>query len=88
MWEAIKWYANNGFKTFSFGKTEPENKGLLQFKRGWNTKEELINYYKYDLRKGQFVSKKEGLKTSYSIFQNMPLSVLKLTGKIMYRHVG
>ena len=88
MWEAIKWYANKGLKTFSFGKTEPENRGLLQFKRGWNTKEETINYYKYDLIKNCFVSKKAGLKTSYNFFRHMPSPILKFTGNILYRHVG
>lgn len=88
MWEAIKWSADNGFKSFSFGKTEPENKGLLRFKRGWSTKEEIINYYKYDLIKNCFVTNKAGLKTSYNLFKHMPVSLLRLTGDILYRHVG
>lgn len=88
MWESIKWYANNGFKTFSFGKTEPENKGLLQFKLGWNTKEEIINFYKYDLIKKYFVSKEPGLKTSYNFFRNMPSPLLRFIGSLLYRHIG
>ena len=31
MWEAIKWYANNGYESFCFGRTEMENIGLRQF---------------------------------------------------------
>ncbi len=29
MWEAIKWYAQNGCKSFNFGRTEPDHKGLF-----------------------------------------------------------
>jgi len=39
MWEAIKWYANNGYENFCFGRTDMENVGLRQFKQGWGAKE-------------------------------------------------
>jgi hypothetical protein len=88
MWKAIEWLAENGFKKFSFGRTEPENNGLLQFKRGWGAKEKKLNYYKYDLKQDSFVSEKPGTKSSYNIFKMMPLPLLKFTGNILYRHVG
>jgi hypothetical protein len=88
MWQAIKWCCRNGFQRFSFGRTEAENQGLLQFKRGWGTKEEKINHYKYDLKSGCFVTKESGLKTSYHLFRHMPSSLLRLTGNLLYRHVG
>lgn len=88
MWEAIKWYARNGFISFSFGRTEPENKGLIQFKRGWGTGEETIYYYKYDLKTDAFVKDSSRIKSSYMVFNRLPLPLLKLTGRILYRHVG
>ena len=88
MWEAIKWYAQNGFKVFGFGRTEPENQGLLQFKRGWGAKEETLNYYKYDLMQDSFVAEKPKIKSSYGFFRIMPSPILRFTGNILYRHVG
>jgi len=88
MWEAIKWCAENGRKNFNFGRTESENKGLLQFKRGWGTIEETVHYYKYDFIRNCFVNKKDGLKSSYNLFKHMPGPILRLTGNILYRHVG
>jgi len=88
MWEAIKWYAQNGFRSFSFGRTEPENKGLIQFKRGWGTGEETIYYYKYDLKKDAYVKNSSTIKSSYTVFNRLPLPLLKLTGRMLYRHVG
>jgi len=88
MWEAIKGYAKNDFKSFSFGRTEPENNGLLQFKRGWGTIEEVINYYKYDLTRDAFVKNSSMIRSSYAVFNRLPMPVLQLAGRILYRHVG
>jgi len=88
MWEAVKYFSGNGFTSISFGRTEPENEGLLQFKRGWGVKEESINYYKYDLMKDSFVAEKPQIKSSYGYFRIMPSPILRFTGNILYRHVG
>jgi lipid II:glycine glycyltransferase (peptidoglycan interpeptide bridge formation enzyme) len=88
MWKAIEWYAENGFKSFSFGRTEPENDGLLQFKRGWGAEEKSLSYYKYDLNKDSFVSDKSGVKSSYNFLKMMPISMLRIAGNFLYRHVG
>jgi hypothetical protein len=89
MWESILWYASRGYGRFDFGRTEPENEGLLQFKRGWGADEHLINYYRYDLRTETFVAKPlaaAGAHTAY--FRRMPMPLLKLAGTLLYRHVG
>ena len=88
MWEAIRWCTENGFKSFSFGRTEPENEGLLQFKRGWGTQEETINYYKYDLAKAEFVNDPRGFRTSYNFLKKLPSPILNLAGTLLYKHVG
>ena len=88
MWEAIKWHAQNSFKHFSFGRTELDHEGLLQFKRGWGAKEETINYYRFDLAKNAFIKDSSKIRSSYSFFQKMPMPLLKLTGSLLYRHLG
>jgi hypothetical protein len=89
MWEAIRTYSNQGAHTFHFGRTEPENTGLLQFKRGWGAVEGPLEYRKYD-----FISKKwipnprsvSGLSTH--LFSRMPLFALSFIGRVLYRHMG
>jgi len=88
MWKAIKWYSQNEATTLNFGRTELKNKGLIQFKRGWGTTEEILNYYKYDLKKDCFLTKGEGTKSSYNFFRILPMPFLRLTGNLLYRHVG
>jgi hypothetical protein len=89
MWEAIKWYAKNGFRTMSFGRTEPENDGLLQFKRGWGAQESTIGYCRYDLRSGAYLQNAQPHRTAYKkFFARMPLPLLRLVGTYFYRHAG
>ncbi len=92
MWEAIKWYSRNGFTEFCFGRTEPENKGLLQFKEGWGAEEYTINYYKYDFRERSFIENAPPavkVKNVHNrVFARMPVPVLKLAGTVLYRHMG
>jgi hypothetical protein len=89
MWEAIKWYTRNGYKSLCFGRTEPENQGLMQFKNGWGAKEYLIHYYKYDLLKEAFVQDSSRVTGFHNkIFSHMPIPLLKMTGAFLYKHMG
>lgn len=89
MWEAIKWYARNGFKELSFGRTEAENYGLLQFKKGWGGKEHPIEYYKYNIKNEAFVKDTPKVSEMQNmVFHNMPISLLKIAGSLLYKHIG
>jgi len=89
MWEAIKWYSQNGYKSFCFGRTEPENDGLLQFKRGWGAQERSVPYYKYDIKRERFVSEASRLSGGRKkIFHRMPIPLLRIAGSVLYRHIG
>ena len=89
MWEAIKWYNKNGFINFSFGRTHPENTGLMQFKDGWSTKRSIVNYYKYNFANDSFVAKHSSLSKWYNpLFRKMPTPILKHIGSFLYRHMG
>ncbi len=89
MWESIKWHAEKGYRRFCFGRTEPENKGLRVFKSGWGGEEKVICYYKYDLRKEDFVcngARAGGLRRR--ILKRMPVPLLQAAGTVLYKHMG
>lgn len=89
MWEAIKWYIKKGYKSFSFGRTEPDNEGLRQFKNGWGTNEIKVNYYKYDLFSDELIQDDSKMSTwQKDIFNKMPIPILKVVGNLTYRHFG
>ncbi len=89
MYEAIKWYCRGGYHSLHFGRTEPENTGLRQFKIGWGTSEFAINYYTYSIERRAFVPDTLNLTSYYnSLVRKIPLSLNKLAGSLLYRHVG
>jgi lipid II:glycine glycyltransferase (peptidoglycan interpeptide bridge formation enzyme) len=89
MWEAITWYAQNGFHSLCFGRTDPDHDGLRQFKTGWGTRERVIKYYRYDLKKEAFVKNTYSMNGRMNkIFHRMPISCLNLVGALVYRHMG
>src|SRR4030067_2728900 len=76
MWEAVRWCYRQGCKSFCFGRTEPGNHGLLQFKSGWGANEHTIRYYRYGLQTGTFVCGKPYGHAFYNkIFNTMPVSL-------------
>jgi hypothetical protein len=88
IWNSIQWGLQNGIKQLSFGRTELEHTGLRQFKSGWGAREFPLHYYRYEPKMSRFTPAPAKLKTSYAMFQKMPLPLLKLTGRILYRHMA
>jgi hypothetical protein len=89
MWEAIKWSCDRGFQRLCFGRTEPEHKGLMQFKAGWGAKAYQIYYYRYDLQKNVFTTNPSDINPLFKkIFSKLPIPVLGMLGRMLYRHMG
>ena len=88
MWEASRWFGRNGFRSLHFVRPELENQGLLQFKNGLRAAEGKVAYDRLDLKRDAFCAKTNGLKRSYSWCKILPLAVLKLAGRMLYRHGG
>ena len=89
MWEAIRYFIKEGYTEFSFGKTEPENSGLRQFKLGWATEENKLSTYKYSLVKNKFIANPDQTSGFHTkIFRKLPIPLLKLVGSLSYRHLG
>ena len=88
MWEAIQYYHAAGFRKLNLGRTAPENTGLLQFKRGWGPKEKTVRYFRYNLKKNTYVKSPSSAGSFSRLFKSLPLPILRLTGNLLYRHVG
>jgi lipid II:glycine glycyltransferase (peptidoglycan interpeptide bridge formation enzyme) len=89
MWQAIKCFREKGFETFNFGRTETENLGLLQYKRGWGARESLLEYCRYDLKRKAFVTEVNPMHgLAKRVFALSPVAMLRLVGSLLYKHVG
>jgi hypothetical protein len=93
MWEAIRRLQSGGIASrLSLGRSDRTDEGLLQFKRGWGGQEVDLPYYRIGLhtrpglRQKQSVRSKGGV--SHRIIQRLPISVLRLVGGLVYRHMG
>lgn len=90
LWEAMTRCAREGCSSFSLGRTDLGNEGLINFKNGWGGVRTSLNYYKYDISRRQFVTEPERKDSSSygTVFKRLPLSVLRMIGKVAYRHMG
>jgi CelD/BcsL family acetyltransferase involved in cellulose biosynthesis len=89
MWEAIRWFGQQGCAELSLGKTAQDHDGLRRFKLGWGARESEIRYYRYDLASGGFVRDRDAVDGWHNrVFRALPLPVSRLIGAALYRHVG
>ena len=45
IWEIIKIAHGDGAKKFDFGSSSLTNKSLIEFKKRWDNREQLLHYY-------------------------------------------
>ena len=89
MWEAIKRFAADGFKSLHLGRTRLTNEGLRRYKLGFGAVEERIEYCRYDFLKRAFTGASHlSGGTSGRVFRWLPLPLLRLTGRLLYRHLS
>lgn len=89
MWKAIEWFAERGFDSLCFGRTEPDNEGLRQFKTGWGAREEEIHYYRYDLRRSEYMQRRSLVKGIHNrLFRAMPIPINRIVGELFYKYVA
>ena len=89
MWEIIRYYASRGFEALDFGRTTPDNKGLMQFKNGWGCRQYTISYYRYDVAKRCFLhSKATGSGRMNAVLKHAPIPLLRGLGTMLYRHMA
>jgi hypothetical protein len=89
-WEAIKWGCENGYENFDFGRSDPDNGGLLEYKRGWGTVESDVQYVRFSLTPvTPGTEKTTGLQKKLEpLMKKMPAPLLELAGRLLYRHLG
>ncbi|MFZ2446283.1 MAG: GNAT family N-acetyltransferase [Syntrophobacteraceae bacterium] len=89
MWEAIRWFCENGFEELCLGRTDRADAGLVRFKRGWGAREEVLDYFRYDLKNSIFVRDAPKMNISVTpLLKHLPISILRLAGTLLYRHMA
>lgn len=89
LWNAIAAAKSQGAVEFDMGRTEDGNAGLLAFKNHWNPRPKRLVYWRYPDASASLDSA-EGwkMRVAKRAFSHMPSTLLSLTGKLLYRHIG
>ena len=88
LWRAIAAAKSNGATRFDLGRTEEDNKGLLEFKNHWVPQPIQLTYWRFPESPTLDSAKGWPLKAAKLAFGFVPKAFLRLTGRLLYRHVG
>jgi lipid II:glycine glycyltransferase (peptidoglycan interpeptide bridge formation enzyme) len=86
-WEAIRWGCERGYRVFDWGKTDLEDEGLRNFKRGWGSEERLVRYSVLaDAPPAPPATAGYRRRLLTSLIQRSPVWVGRAVGEVLYGH--
>lgn len=88
LWRAIEEARSQDAINFDLGRSEASNAGLLAFKNHWASQSAPLVYWKFP--EESFIDSVDGWKLNLAkrVFSCMPNPLLRLTGRLIYRHIG
>ncbi|MBK9170094.1 MAG: GNAT family N-acetyltransferase [Bryobacterales bacterium] len=90
MWEALRHLRSTGVRKVSLGRTDPDQAGLLRFKRGWGAHEANLSYSRINLTgtRRLIAAKGRGLRLLAPVFRRLPIQILQRIGAAVYPHIA
>jgi hypothetical protein len=91
MWSAIRKLQSQGIRELSLGRTDLDDAGLLQFKRGWGAEEKPLSYYRFYMGENSSKAKYREAHQQHwsrSFMRRLPIPILRAIGSIAYRHIA
>lgn len=87
-WHALRWGCENDFQLFDWGRTDLTDIGLREFKQGWGSQEQILEYALLSNQTDKTFKNTNGSRFLTPILQHSPAWVCRLTGELLYRHFG
>ena len=87
-WRAITEAKTNGIREFDLGRTGADEEGLLAFKNHWDSHPRPLFYLRYPAAAATMPLAAPKSKIAGRIFASMPETLLRLMGRVIYRHLG
>ena len=90
LWSAIESGCKNNLGYFDFGRTPWDDRGLLSFKKRWNTENHELPYYYYPTIPKLTSSNRSSLryKLMTNFWKNVPTSISKTVGPKILKHLA
>jgi hypothetical protein len=88
--QAIRKGISEGYRLIDFGRTSPDNEGLMRYKAMWGMEATEFPYYYFPGIIGAATTKEKGLKYRMitTVWRLMPDSILDKLGPTIFRHLG
>jgi hypothetical protein len=87
-WRAIERAKASGASEFDLGRSNLDNPGLITFKDRWASQRTSLTYWRFPGGPRVTSGDSRARKFGKFIIGHMPSSLLKVTGKLVYPHVG
>ncbi len=89
-WTAIKWGIEHNYKTFDFGRTAPDNKGLMRYKTMWGAKITDLPYYYYPKIQGATSIKEKTIafRLLTWTWKHMPDKITEKISEIIFKQLA
>jgi lipid II:glycine glycyltransferase (peptidoglycan interpeptide bridge formation enzyme) len=89
LWKAIQKAQAGGAQSFDLGRSEFHNKGGVTFKDHWDSQRSTLTYRRFS-RPAQSAAlvQSHRFRLAQSFFGMLPDPLLRLSGELMYRHIG
>jgi hypothetical protein len=88
LWKAIQTAHDQGAQEYDFGRTDIDNRGLIDFKNNWGAECSQLLYYRYPLRASNGSEKQSLSPIAKRVIGGLPTPLLTAAGKLLYRHMG
>jgi hypothetical protein len=86
-WNAIQEANHIGLEQFEMGRSDNGNLGLIAFKEHWGAVGSELNYWRYPCA-DRLTSNNPSKAMLRQFVRVAPDLILKVTGKLLYRHIG
>jgi lipid II:glycine glycyltransferase (peptidoglycan interpeptide bridge formation enzyme) len=87
-WKLIEESKSQGSEQIDFGRTESENKGLIEFKDRLGTTRRMISYRRYPHDHGTKQLQLSERSVVRNLFASLPRVLTSGLGSLVYRHIG
>lgn len=89
IWQTIQECCNARYRYFDFGKTSPDDEGLVRFKKHWGTETKQLYYYYWPKIPKLISSNRNGVryKVITGIWRRLPLALTKKISSFVFKHI-
>lgn len=88
LWKAIQAAKSAGMEELDLGRSEVENRGLIQFKERWGAQSVRLTLWRGPIGEVSLSLEHLKLRLAKSVCASVPQKILVMAGRLMYRHIG